>query len=49
MPMMNLPPVHSLRVPPLMANATGVRYMTGDTAMPVVSPAGTASRVAAQR
>jgi len=49
MPMMNLPFVHLLSVPPLSANAVGVRHMTGETAMPVVKPSGTTSRVASQR
>jgi hypothetical protein len=47
--MMNFPPVIALSVPPLMAKATGVRYMTGDTPMPVVKPSGTTARLAAQR
>ena len=47
--MINLPLVSSLIVPPLIANATGVRYMTGETAMPVYRPSETTSRLAAQR
>ena len=31
------------------ANATGVRYITGETAMPVYRPSETTSRLAAQR
>ena len=46
MPIMKRPPVISLKVPPLMAKAIGVRCMTGETAMPVVSPPATTSLVA---
>ena len=49
MPMMNRPPVMALSVPPLMPKATGVRYITGDTAMPVVKPSGTTPRLADHR
>jgi hypothetical protein len=48
-PIMNFPPVSWLRVPPLIAKATGVRYMTGDTPIPVLRPSGATSRLAAQR
>ena len=46
---MNLPPLMSLTVPPVMANAIGVRYITGDTDMPVVTPPSTTSQLACQR
>ena len=46
---MKRPPVSWLSVPPLIAKATGVRYSTGETPMPVVSPSGTTRQLAAQR
>ena len=48
-PMMNLPPVRSLSVPPAMAKAMGVRYITGETEIPVPRPSGTTLRLDSHR